>query len=63
VRRIDTEAIFRLLEERQMVSIGGTLFFQPTGEVFNLKSEDVAIQAAIQLKADKLINLLEEKVC
>ncbi|MCV2403918.1 amino-acid N-acetyltransferase [Marinomonas sp. C2222] len=54
VRRIDTNAIFRLLEDDNMVLLPH-LGFSPTGEVFNLKSEDVAVQAAIQLKADKLI--------
>jgi amino-acid N-acetyltransferase len=31
--------------------------YSPTGEVFNLSHEDVATQAAIALKADKLITL------
>jgi amino-acid N-acetyltransferase len=60
VRRIDTEAIFRLLEDDNMVLLPH-LGFSPTGEVFNLKSEDVAIQAAIQLKADKLVIYSEEE--
>jgi len=60
VRRIDTEAIFRLLEDDNMVLLPH-LGFSPTGEVFNLKSEDVAIQAAIQLKADKLVIFSEEE--
>ena len=60
VRRIDTEAIFRLLEDDNMVLLPH-LGFSPTGEVFNLKSEDVAIQAATQLKADKLIIYAEDE--
>lgn len=60
VRRIDTDAIFRLLEDDNLVLLPH-LGFSPTGEVFNLKSEDVALQAAIQLKADKLIIFTEEK--
>ncbi|REG82858.1 amino-acid N-acetyltransferase [Marinomonas pollencensis] len=60
VRRIDSEAIFRLLEDDNMVLLPH-LGFSPTGEVFNLKGEEVAIQAAIQLKADKLIILTEEE--
>ncbi|WP_394182519.1 amino-acid N-acetyltransferase [Marinomonas posidonica] len=60
VRRIDTEAIFRLLEDDNMVLLPH-LGFSPTGEVFNLKSEDVATQAAIQLKADKLIIYTDEE--
>lgn len=60
VRRIDTDAIFRLLEDDNMVLLPH-LGFSPTGEVFNLKGEEVATQAAIQLKADKLIVLNEEE--
>ncbi|MBJ7536913.1 amino-acid N-acetyltransferase [Marinomonas sp. C1424] len=60
VRRIDTEAIFRLLEDDNMVLLPH-LGFSPTGEVFNLKGEEVAVQAAIQLKADKLIIFSEEE--
>jgi amino-acid N-acetyltransferase len=60
VRRIDSDAIFRLLEDDNMVLLPH-LGFSPTGEVFNLKGEDVAIQAAIQLKADKLIIFTEEE--
>lgn len=60
VRRIDTDAIFRLLEDDNMVLLPH-LGFSPTGEVFNLKAEDVATQAAIQLRADKLIIFTEEE--
>ncbi|WP_420827041.1 amino-acid N-acetyltransferase [Marinomonas ostreistagni] len=60
VRRIDRDAIFRLLEDDNMVLLPH-LGFSPTGEVFNLKAEDVATQAAIQLKADKLIILTEDE--
>ncbi|WP_055463924.1 amino-acid N-acetyltransferase [Marinomonas fungiae] len=60
VRRIDSDAIFRLLEDDNMVLLPH-LGFSPTGEVFNLKAEDVATQAAIQLKADKLIIFTEDE--
>jgi len=60
VRRIDRDAIFRLLEDDNMVLLPH-LGFSPTGEVFNLKGEDVATQAAIQLRADKLIMFNEEE--
>ena len=60
VRRIDCDAIFRLLEDDNMVLLPH-LGFSPTGEVFNLKGEEVATQAAIQLKADKLIMFNEEE--
>ncbi|GAB3489265.1 amino-acid N-acetyltransferase [Marinomonas epiphytica] len=60
VRRIDTEAIFRLLEHDHMVILPH-LGFSPTGEIFNLKGEDVALQAATQLNADKLVIFSEEE--
>lgn len=58
VRRIEKKAIFNLLDDDCMVLLSN-LGFSPTGEVFNLKGEDVATQAAIQLKADKLIMLTD----
>lgn len=60
VRRIDSSAIADLLHNDNMVLLSN-LGFSPTGEVFNLKGEDVATQAAIQLKADKLIMLTNEE--
>jgi amino-acid N-acetyltransferase len=54
VRRIDTEAIERTLRADALVLMS-PLGYSPTGEAFNLKVEDVATQAAIALKADKLI--------
>lgn len=60
VRRIDNQAIEELLRHDNMVLLSN-LGFSPTGEVFNLKGEEVATQAAIQLKADKLILLTNEE--
>jgi amino-acid N-acetyltransferase len=54
VRKIDTEAVERTLRSDALVLMS-PLGFSPTGEAFNLKVEDVATQAAIALKADKLI--------
>ena len=54
VRRIDTEAIHNTLRSDALVLMP-PLGFSPTGEAFNLKVEDVSTQAAIALKADKLI--------
>jgi amino-acid N-acetyltransferase len=54
VRKIDTEAIQSTLRGDALVLMS-PLGFSPTGEAFNLKVEDVATQAAIALKADKLI--------
>lgn len=59
VRTIDAEAIrSNLLHEH--VVILGTMGYSATGEVFNLLAEDVALQTAIALQADKLIFLGEQ---
>ncbi len=57
IRRIDTATIHRALEKGQLVLLS-PLGYSTTGETFNLRSEDVAMQAAIDLHADKLIYLL-----
>lgn len=54
VRRIDRKGISRLLDERSIVLLP-PLGYSPTGEIFNLASEEVAMQAAISLNADKLV--------
>lgn len=54
VRRIDTDAIDRLLQAGAIVLLSA-IGYSPTGEVFNLSYEDVATQAAVALRADKLI--------
>ncbi len=56
VRRIDVEAIEKLLDNGFIVLLS-PLGTSPTGEVFNLSSEDVATSAAIQLKAEKMLAL------
>lgn len=56
VRRIDVEGIQDQLEDGSIVLLS-PMGYSPTGEVFNLSHEDVATQAAIALKADKLITL------
>jgi amino-acid N-acetyltransferase len=58
VRRIDGEAIHRQLNEGAIVLLP-PIGYSPTGEVFNLSAEDVATEAAIELRADKLIYLLD----
>jgi len=59
VRRIDVPAIEQLLDSGFIVLLSpiGT---SPTGEIFNLSSEDVATSAAIQLEADKMLSLINE---
>ena len=54
VRRIDRVGIRRQLDEGSIVLLS-PLGYSPTGEAFNLSSEDVATQAAIALEAQKLI--------
>ncbi|MBB2897250.1 amino-acid N-acetyltransferase [Pseudomonas sp. AS2.8] len=54
VRRIDRRGIGRLLDERTIVLLS-PLGYSPTGETFNLACEDVAMRAAIDLGADKLV--------
>ncbi|HHC71968.1 MAG TPA: amino-acid N-acetyltransferase [Thiotrichales bacterium] len=59
VRRVDAEAIRRRLEGGEVVLLS-PIGYSPTGEVFNLSAEDVAVSAAVALGADKLIFLMEE---
>ena len=56
VRRIDHQAIAELLQSGNTVLLS-CLGYSPSGEVFNLAVEDVALQTALSLKADKLILL------
>ncbi|MDZ7747849.1 MAG: amino-acid N-acetyltransferase [Halofilum sp. (in: g-proteobacteria)] len=58
VRRIDAEAITAALDRGDIVVLS-TLGYSPTGEVFNLHAEDVATEAAVALRADKLLFLME----
>lgn len=58
VRRIDVEGIKDQLDDGSIVLLS-PMGYSPTGEVFNLSHEDVATQAAIALKADKIITLSE----
>ncbi|MFZ5698012.1 MAG: amino-acid N-acetyltransferase [Pseudomonadota bacterium] len=59
VRRVDVAAITAALDASFIVLLS-PLGYSPTGEVFNLDSEDVATAAAVALKADKLIFLGED---
>lgn len=60
VRRIDVEGINDHLQDGSIVLLS-PMGYSPTGEVFNLSHEDVATQAAIELKADKLIIFGEQE--
>ena len=54
VRRIDVSGINDHLNDGSIVLLS-PMGYSPTGEIFNLSHEDVATNAAISLKADKLI--------
>lgn len=58
VRRINHTAILRQLEQGDIVLLS-PLGYSPTGEAFNLSAEDVATAAAVALRADKLISLID----
>lgn len=60
VRKIDVEAIHNQLDENAIVLLS-PIGYSPTGESFNLSAEDVATAAAIQLGADKLIQLIDAR--
>jgi amino-acid N-acetyltransferase len=54
VRRIDSQSIKHQLDDNSIVLIS-PIGFSATGESFNLNYQDLAAQAAITLKAEKLI--------
>ncbi len=58
VRRVDTDGIRGQLETGTMVLLH-PLGYSPTGELFNLYTEDVAEAASIALGADKLLFLMD----
>ncbi len=57
VRRIDTETMIHKLDNNEIVLIP-PIGYSPTGEVFNLRATEVAMNIAISLDADKLIYLI-----
>jgi amino-acid N-acetyltransferase len=60
IRRIDSNAIHRTLDQGSIVLLG-PIASSVTGECFNLLSEEVATQLAIKLEADKLIGFCSEQ--
>lgn len=58
VRRVDADAIRERLDAGCVV-LALPLGYSPTGEVFNLAAEDVALEVARALHADKLLYLTE----
>jgi amino-acid N-acetyltransferase len=60
-RKIAYETIHPILNTGALVLLS-PLGFSPTGEMFNLTMEDVAVSAAIALRADKLIFITETEM-
>jgi amino-acid N-acetyltransferase len=58
VRKVDAAGIRKRLDDGELVLLS-PMGYSPTGEVFNLTLEDVAVNAAIALDADKLIFLID----
>jgi len=58
VRKIDAAGIRDRLEHNELVLLS-PLGYSPTGEIFNLAHEDVAMMAATALGAEKLIFLID----
>jgi len=57
-RKVAAETIHAILATDSVVLLS-PLGFSPTGEVFNLTMEDVAVSAAVALHADKIIFITE----
>lgn len=58
VRKVVSERLMRLLEAGHVI-LQPCLGTSPTGEVFNLRAEDVAVELAAAIRADKLVFLTE----
>jgi len=58
VRRIDVQAIQQRLDDGDIVLIS-PVGYSPTGEIYNMALEEVAMQVAVKLDAHKLIFLME----
>jgi len=58
VRKVDAVGIQKRLDDGELVLLS-PMGYSPTGETFNVSLEDVAVNAAIALKAEKLIFLMD----
>ncbi|MFP4295936.1 MAG: amino-acid N-acetyltransferase [Halothiobacillaceae bacterium] len=58
VRRIDVDGVRAALANGSVV-VQGNLGHSPTGELFNLRAEDIAVAMSVALGADKLIFLTD----
>ncbi|MCU7833780.1 MAG: amino-acid N-acetyltransferase [gamma proteobacterium symbiont of Taylorina sp.] len=54
IRKIDIDSIIRSVDAGDVVLLS-PVGYSPTGETFNVNSEDLATQSSIELSADKLI--------
>ncbi|MEQ1440417.1 amino-acid N-acetyltransferase [Fontimonas sp. SYSU GA230001] len=54
VRRIDVDSIRQVLDQERIALIS-PVGYSPTGEIFNLRAEDLATATATALNADKLV--------
>ncbi len=61
VRRVDTASISEKLDQNNIIVIS-PVGYSPTGEVFNLSAESLAVSLAINLVADKLIIFTETEM-
>ncbi len=61
VRKMDS-GIMRSIIDQGIIVLLSPLGFSPTGEAFNLAMEDLATNAAIALRAEKLIFLTQNRV-
>ena len=60
VRRVDSINLHAHLDNNEIVLLS-PIGYSPTGEIFNISAEDLAFSVAAELKADKLIYLVEDK--
>ncbi len=58
VRNVDARTIHQQLDHQNVVLIS-PIGYSSTGEIFNLRAEDVATETAIALHADKLVFIME----
>ncbi len=60
VRRVDVESVRAALDQGR-IALVSPIGYSPTGEMFNLRFEDVATAVASQLAAEKLVFLVDAK--
>lgn len=58
VRRIDADSLRQVLDQGR-IALVSNIGYSPTGEIFNLRYEDVATAVATTLAADKLIFIVD----